>query len=175
MTITPEHRKRLRDLHARDPNFGVIGHLWAPRVEAFIRELGCRSYLDYGSGRSGLSVRVREDLDALGYPIENREYDPAFHMRLPEPADFVSCIDVLEHVERLMLESVFLDLKRVTRKALFLTVSLRNAKNRNLHPNVLRRATWIQKAEMYIGPVSEVPILDPTKASSEVAMFVRPR
>ena len=172
MTITARHRARLKALHESNDDFGVIGNLWSHRVVAYIRETKSRSYLDYGSGRSKLIQYVQEDLKRLEHPCVVSEYEPAFGDKLPAPADFVTCIDVLEHVEKLMLESVLLDLKRVARKAALITVSLRNSANKGTHPIVRSREWWIHKSQKHLGRTTEIPILNPDKAKSEVAMLV---
>lgn len=171
--ITPAHRTRMKLLHERDPEFGVIGHLWAFRVEAFIRELECESYLDYGAGRSRLSWRVGRDLKLLGHECSVAEYEPAFDHGPPTPAEFVTCIDVLEHVEKDCLEAVLFDLRRCTLEAALITISLRNAANRLNHPLVRSRGWWVEQISTRFAHIQEVPILDPEKAKSELAIIVR--
>lgn len=177
MTISQEHRDRLRALHERDPQFGVIGHLWVWRVVAFMMELRCRSHLDYGAGRSGLAVFTHDALQKLGVEADCRQYEPAFGDRDPQPADFVTCIDVMEHVERDQIDAVLADLARLQRTAGLITISLRagTKKNRDTHPNVKPREWWLAKVSEHFAHTQEVPILDPAKAKSEVAMFVRPK
>lgn len=171
-TITEEHRARLKELHARDPNFGVIGYLWADRVTNYMTELGCVDALDYGCGRSNLSRELAlRNRNAVFF-----EYDPATAPGEPEPADFVTCIDVLEHCEQALLPNVLKDLARLTRKGGLITVSLRlgTRKNRRSHPMANQtREFWLTLIGLHFR-VEEVAVLDPTKAKSEVAMFVRP-
>lgn len=171
--ITAAHRARMKLLHERDPEFGVIGHLWSHRVVAFIRELDCRSYLDYGAGRSGLSEAVGSDLHALRYACMVAKYEPAFGHKAPESSAFVSCIDVLEHVEKECLEAVLFDLRRCTLTAALITISLRNAANRLNHPIVRPRGWWVEQISTRFAHIQEVPILDPEKAKSELAIIAR--
>lgn len=175
-TITNIHRARLKALHDRDPKFGVIGHLWADRVAAYMRATESRTLLDYGAGRSKLARTVAQKLADQHYDILFKEYEPAFGHKNPDPAHFVTCIDVLEHVEREMVDGVLRDLKRCVEKRGLITISLRWAspKKRKTHPNVFSRERW----KLLIGQhfnFEEVVILDPTKAASELAVLVEPK
>lgn len=179
MTITKAHRDRLRALHARDPNFGVIGHLWAARVVDYLLATESGSMLDYGAGRSGLTDQVWAELtDRIGgTAFEFASYEPAFGHQEPHPADFVTCIDVMEHVEVGMYDAVLTDIRRCARKGALITISLRNRspKKRDTHPLVKPREWWLQTiAVAFAGPykIEEVPILDETKAKSELAVLI---
>lgn len=176
MTITKEHRKRLLEVHQRDPNFGVIGHLWAERVVGYMRDADAETLLDYGAGRSGL-CRAVAGIWQLDWPaMVAREYEPAFGHLRPATADFVTCIDVLEHVETDKLEEVLDDLKRVTGSAGLITVSLRKGKprNREVHPLAdMPREFWMEKIASRFKHAAEVDVLNLEKAASEIAVLVR--
>jgi len=67
----------------------------------------------------------------------------------PEPHDIVACTDVLEHLEPYCVDDVIDDLRRVTRKALFLTIATRVSKRtladgRNAHLIVEGAPFWLQ-------------------------------
>ncbi len=50
-------------------------------------------------------------------------YDPAFlEYGTPQPAEIACCIDVLEHIEPLYLNSVLQDLKKITKTIGFFTI-----------------------------------------------------
>lgn len=174
--ISQNHIDRLTRLYQRDDNgaqnFGRIGHLWAPRIVEMLREVEARSYLDYGCGKSGLAARVQE----LAPDVVTQEYDPVTAPGTPNPADFVSCIDVLEHVEADKIDNVLRDIKRCNTRVALITISLRNAspKKRLTHPLVRPRKWWIAKIQLEVGNATEIPILDSDKATSEIAMLVRP-
>lgn len=173
---SPEHAARLKALHERDPNFGVIGHLWAPKVTDWMIETNSESLLDYGCGRSNLAPAVACEFHNRGKSLQHRhEYDPAFGHRPPDPADFVTCIDVLEHVEAGKLIAVLLDIQRCVLKAGLITVSLRNrrAKGYETHPNVAPREWWLAKLSPLF-KLREIKPLNPTKAKSELAVLVEP-
>jgi len=177
MTITRAHRDRLSALHARDPNFGVIGHRWAERVAGYMDQIGCSSLLDYGAGRSGLARCVYTLRKPYSPLMWTKEYEPAFGHQEPDPADFVTCIDVMEHVEVEMYDAVLTDIRRCALKGALITISLRNRspKKKATHPLVKPREWWLQTiAVAFAGPyrIEEVPILDETKAKSELAVLI---
>lgn len=174
-TITDKHRQRLREKHDSDPEFGVIGHLWASRVYAYMTDMDCSSMLDYGSGRAKLVAAVAERWAQNPYlpDFKGREYEPAFNDPRPAPACFVTCIDVLEHVERDMLDNVLADIRRCTERAGLITISLRNSARKSIHPIVETREWWTQTISAVFPQVQEVEILDPAKTKSEIAFLVR--
>ncbi len=178
-TYTREHAARLRELHERDAHFGVIGHLWADRVMQYIIWTGSSSLLDYGCGRSNLVDHICAHPDILkanhAPSFRLQQYDPATFPAPPEPADFVTCIDVLEHVEEECLDDVLKDIKRCTKRAALITISLRNGSNKNrlTHQLAARpRDWWLGQLGRYFPNLREVEILDPSKAKSELAVLV---
>jgi len=178
-TYTPEHAARLRELHERDTNFGVIGHLWADRVLKYMQRTSSNTILDYGCGRSELVLHVlahpeiHKRIDSQNFA--HQQYDPATYPSKPKPADFVTCIDVLEHVEEECLDDVLKDIKRCTKRAALITISLRNASIRNRLTHqlaALPRDWWLGQLGRYFPNLREVEILDPSKAKSELAVLV---
>lgn len=173
MTITQAHRDRLKALHARDPKFGVIGHLWAPEVSDMMADLGANSLLDYGAGRSGLAAAVVY----INNGIIAHEYEPAFGHTAPDPADFVTCIDVMEHVESDQVEAVFADIKRCATMGALITISLRagSPAKKAVHPNVWPRHKWIAALTTAFGlgwRHEQITPLDPSKAASELCVIL---
>ncbi|HWA39920.1 MAG TPA: hypothetical protein VG873_18860 [Burkholderiales bacterium] len=118
--ISEEYRRLQEDLHG-DPFYGVASVRYAPLVADYIRRNDVRQVLDYGAGKG----RLGEELDWLvPWPLEMRRYDPGvpqFSAR-PGPAEFVACIDVLEHIEPHLLGNVLDDLRRVTQRSGLFTV-----------------------------------------------------
>lgn len=172
MTISAEHRKRLRALHERDSNFGVIGYLWRDRVIAYMEATNSKSLLDYGCGRSNLASSVANKSDVVV-----REYEPAFDKGVPMPADFVTCIDVMEHVEEDQVVNVLEDIKRCANNGALITISLRNCtkKNAKTHPMAAKpREFWAAELHKVFvdSSIEEVRILNPAKAKSEAAFLI---
>jgi methyltransferase family protein len=128
--ITPEYLELNRKLHATG-DYGVVGSKWAPVVLQFCDMLKTRDILDYGCGQRTLEK-------TLGFPIRN--YDPCIPGldTPPEPADFVACTDVLEHIEPECLDAVLDDLRALTREAALFVIANRPARKvladgRNAH------------------------------------------
>lgn len=119
MTLISEEYRRLNaELHVSNPAYGCSGAKWAGHVAKLVEDSGAQTILDYGCGKQTLA-RTLPHLDIKGY-------DPAIYGldTIPEPADFVVCGDVLEHIEPEYLDAVLDDLQRVTKKWLFLTVAM---------------------------------------------------
>jgi hypothetical protein len=69
--------------------------------------------LDYGAGKGRLGQALAQIMPRVP---EIRHYDPAVPewSATPAPEPFVACIDVLEHIEPELLDTVLDDLQRVT-------------------------------------------------------------
>lgn len=113
--ISPDYAEQNRLLHDSNPLYGTSGVKYADAVERIIAAIKPDTVLDYGCGKGTLAK-------ALSRPIW--EYDPAIPGKdaVPRPADLVVCTDVLEHVEPDFLDSVLLDLQRVTLKVCYLVI-----------------------------------------------------
>lgn len=100
--ISDRYRLQQQALH-RNPEYDVASAAYAPAIADTVNRFGICALLDCGSGKGrlmkALAGRIRHDLSV-------RCYDPAipeFSQR-PEPAEMVTCIDVLEHIEPENLE-----------------------------------------------------------------------
>lgn len=129
--ISPEYLKLNAELHSRIPEYGTHGHFHAPEIVTFANAIGTRTILDYGCGRATLA-------NALGERVVN--YDPAIpeYSNPPEPADLVTCCDVLEHCEPELLDNVLDHIQSLALKGVFLVIALHPAKKtladgRNAH------------------------------------------
>lgn len=109
--ITDEYRELNRKFHEERGDWGGYGSKWAPGIKELSKTLNTQNILDYGAGKKTLAA-------ALPFPI--RSYEPAFDTETPSPADIVVCTHVLEHVEPECLSFAVSELKRLTKKALFL-------------------------------------------------------
>ncbi|MCI0564617.1 MAG: hypothetical protein MN733_39620 [Nitrososphaera sp.] len=80
-------------------------------------KLKTQDVLDYGCGKG---------LTAAGLPFPIKEYDPAIEGKdtLPEPADVVLCLDVLEHVEPECISEVLDHLASLTKKVGIFNIAL---------------------------------------------------
>lgn len=119
--ITPAYLAEQKKLHADPRGYGMRGAKWADEVENCIARLPtCDAVLDYGCGGNSLA----ETLKARGH--RTRSYDPAIPAFAHEPlrSDLVTCTDVLEHVEEDCVFAVLDHLAQLTRRGLFVVVSL---------------------------------------------------
>jgi len=114
MLISEEYRELNRQLHEQNPGYGG-GYKWAE----FIKKFSDGTILDYGCGKGKLSSLLPD--------LEIVEYDPAIKGKdaLPEPADTVVCVDVIEHVEPEYLDDVLKHLISLTKKKLLLVIACR--------------------------------------------------
>jgi len=119
--ISSTYRAMQAKLHAENPNYGVASVSFAPLVAQVARANAVRHILDYGAGKGRLAEALP---GVLKEPITVTPYDPAIEAwaRRPEPAEMVTCIDVLEHIEPDCLDAVLDDLMRVTRRIGLFTV-----------------------------------------------------
>lgn len=122
MLITEEYRNLNKKLHQSRPDYGTSSKKWVDLVRDICNKANSVDILDYGCGKSLLK-------NGLGDAYDVSEYDPAVPGKdsIPEPHDIVVCTDVMEHIEPELLDNVLDDLKRVTRKVLFMTVATRPA------------------------------------------------
>lgn len=149
MLITEAYRELNRRLHAGG-SFGRRGDKWATAVADLAQREGLVDLLDYGCGQGALRLALAASLPAL----QVREYDPAIVGKdhPPHPADLVVCTDVIEHIEPELLDNVLDELRRLSRKRLFVVISTRPAKKlledgRNAHLIVEPEALWRPRLE----------------------------
>jgi len=138
--ITDGYREQNEIMHRFNSAYGSFGQKHAATVSKLSETYG-RDVLDYGCGKGNLAK-------ALQFAIRN--YDPAVTAwsAPPTPADLVVCTDVLEHIEPECLGAVLADLRRLTRKALYIDVSIRPAfkslpDGRNAHLLVREPDWWV--------------------------------
>jgi methyltransferase family protein len=110
--ISEEYREMQRKLH-ENPDYGVASIGYAPMVAQILKATGMAELLDYGAGKGRLGIALRQHVE---WPLKIHHYDPAVPewSAPPAPCNFVACIDVLEHIEPVLLDNVLDDLKRVT-------------------------------------------------------------
>ena len=120
--LSNKYRELNAELHVREPTYGTTGRKYVDEVRRLARRFRARSILDYGCGKKDLWKALHSEFDI-------RNFDPAIPGLdiQPEPADFVACIDVLEHVEPEYLTIVLADLQRLTLRGGFFTIATRPA------------------------------------------------
>jgi hypothetical protein len=142
--ISDEYRRTQEELH-KNPAYGMASVAFAPVVANVIRGNKVTDLLDYGAGKG----RLGQELKKMGAcPPKLRHYDPAIPAwrATPAPAEMVTCIDVLEHIEPEYIDNVLDDLQRVTRRIGVFSVATKPAQKvlpdgRNAHL-ILEGAGW---------------------------------
>lgn len=146
MLISKGYAREQNRLHA-DPSYGSGSHRHAYLVAGIARIEDCETILDYGCGKSTLGNVLR------GAGIALAEYDPGFPGKEaePQPADLVTCLDVMEHIEPEYLSNVLEHLAKLTRKRLLVDIACKHTKfrwlsdGRNSHLIVNEPKWWIEK------------------------------
>lgn len=150
-TISEEYRAEQQKLH-ENPKYGVASLSFAPVVRSLLRLGNCTSLSDYGAGKCNLkkALGLRDGGKVRYFP-----YDPAFpEYGAPQPADLVTSIDVLEHIEPELLDDVLSEISSISRRLAFLTVHTGPAKKvlsdgRNAHLIQESPGWWLARFEPY--------------------------
>ena len=174
--ITEEYRKLNAELHNRNHKYGGKGHDWADRVSRYLEEAQALTYLDYGCGKGTLADEIAKRFTAL----QVYRYDPVTAPAEPAPADFVTCCDVLEHIEPALLDNVLEDLASKVKVRGLLVISQRLANKRladgrNAHLIVEKTPWWMKRLSKHFGEVIEVEPIKATRVGIELAVLVRPK
>lgn len=155
MLITESYRKLNSELHERLPAYGDLLRAQTPggeprrshlTINAAIQtatDLKLRTVLDYGCGKGALK-------DACPPWLEVREYDPAIPGKdsPPEPAEMVTCFDVLEHIEPACLGDVLDHIYDLAKTAVMFKVHMKPAlktlaDGRNAHLIIEGPKFWV--------------------------------
>ena len=169
MLITEQYRAEQAALHAKG-NYGTAALQYGETVAGLLNTTGARSLLDYGCGsrRSLLSaLRLPDDVVYEGYDPAIPEYaaDPC-------PAELVTCIDVLEHIEPTLLDNVLDHLGQLCDPYGFFTVHTGPAvkvlgDGRNAHLTQEGREWWLPQLK------KRFEVLDVQNISQGFVVIVR--
>lgn len=141
--FSEDYRKQQIELH-KTGAYGNLGDRYTGLILKLYTAFNCKEILDYGCGSKQL---LKHDLPGqvkyIGYDIIPEFYHD------PEPADFVVCIDTLEHIEPEYLEDVLDHLSELTKKVFFATVHTMPAvktlpDGRNAHLTQKEMEWWFQ-------------------------------
>lgn len=132
-----------RDVH----DYGVECLRYIDTLADIIEANEINTMLDYGAGKGRIVPAIGR---ATSRSLELSLYDPGIPQiaEPPEPAELVTCIDVLEHVEPQYTIGVLFDLARVTQKIAFITIGMHPASKflsdgRNAHINLRSTHDWM--------------------------------
>lgn len=151
MRISDEYLAQQQQLHVDREDYGVASLQFADMVSQTMQRFGLHNLIDYGCGKGRLIKALVAHLPP-SYPFNGQLYDPAVPQfaKDPSPGDLLVCIDVLEHVEPECVEDVLDHMQSLAREAVFLSISLVPAAKslpdgRNAHINLLHPNVWLAK------------------------------
>lgn len=169
LTITPEYAEQNRILHETNATYGISVIKHKDTILKLYENIKATSLLDYGCGKGMLAKN-------LPFPIW--EYDPAIKGKnnAPRPADLVVCIDVLEHVEPDLLDSVLKDIARCMIKIGYFIINTQASTKtlsdgRNAHLIQKDSNWWVERISKYF-TIPENAVFDKDK---EIHMIVAPK
>jgi hypothetical protein len=144
-TISDEYLHQNVLLHKDPAGFGGGGYKRMPEIIPILDEYEIKTILDYGAGEGTLKTALLK-LER-GYVVVN--YDPAMEEYSEKPYgkfDFVTCTDVLEHIEIEYLDNVLQEIYDYAKKAVYLFIAYGRANKilpdgRNAHL-IQQPPTW---------------------------------
>lgn len=147
MQISDEYLEQQKKLHADNDSYGTASVHYAPLVSQICNNLEVTHLLDWGCGKGRLFKNIK-----VNHKMTLQAYDPAVERfsTPPVPAEMVTCIDVLEHIEPEHLDEVLDDLQRLTEAVLFVTIHTGPAvkvlsDGRNAHLTQQPMSWWLPK------------------------------
>lgn len=159
-TISSDYLAQQQALHT-NKRYGVASVGYAPIVLDILEKTKFSSLCDYGAGKCRLWQALPGGVQKK---MEYHPYDPAFpEYGPPTPADVVSCIDVLEHIEPELLQNVIQELAGLTREVGFFTIHTGPAKKiladgRNAHLIQQPISWWLGRLLKYFEIIQVVPV-----------------
>jgi len=147
--VSDEYKKLLQHEHSSS-TWGVMAGKIINTLETFLSQNNATEVLDYGAGSSSFKKALTLK------DIKVYEYDPGVPSidKRPAPRDYTICIDVLEHIEPDLIDSVLEDLARVTNKKGYFTIAMYPAQRilkdgRNAHLILEDTSWWLSKLCKY--------------------------
>ena len=115
MLISDTYREQNAEIHGDSATWGITPDGVIEDLKQLFEKFQPQSILDYGCGKGRLGK--------VFFRVQS--YDPAVpeFSAAPQPADFVVCTSMLEHVEPECLEDVLDALRDLAKKVVFLRVS----------------------------------------------------
>lgn len=155
MLITDEYMNVLRQTRQESKKqWGNTGRQYAREILPLLQKETYTDVLDYGAGHGTLAAALKD------YNVT--QYDPGFpeKMNNNKPCSFVTCVDVLEHIEPDLIESVLDDLQRCMLDKGYFVISCRAAAKilsdgRNAHLIVEDKEWWKEKLNKRFNILSE--------------------
>lgn len=181
-TISNDYLQKQQELH-KNPKYGSASLSYASLIISILLTTGFRSICDYGAGKCRLGKEIKKILPNIAY----YPYDPAFpEYGSPRPAEFVTCIDVLEHIEPEFLDEVIRELSSLTTHVGFFSIHTGPAKKnlpdgRNAHLIQKPASWWLEKLLPHFDIIQLTPVkrgfwvIVERKGSNHAYMFINQR
>jgi hypothetical protein len=148
--LSEEYRRVLETEHTSS-DWGVVGWKQAPSVYELVEREHILTLLDYGAGRGSLGHWFDQHAPNQ---LDLREYEPGIVSRSadPDPAELVTCIDVMEHVEPDCVVAVLDHIQELAQRWVYFNISLRPAvrilsDGRNAHLTIESIEWWQQQLQ----------------------------
>lgn len=166
-TISDQQLQFNRELHKSRPDFGSRGGAGHEQISIILGrylELGLiASVLDYGTGKGAFPHKLSQQLPKLKVSA----YDPAveeFSVKPSIPSDLVTCLDVLEHVDRSSVAFVLNEIRSLSLKLVYLQIDLQPAVKRlssgsNAHIMLAPPDWWLAEASQYFPYIGSFPFI----------------
>jgi hypothetical protein len=141
-----------------------------PKYEADMKAKQVATILDYGCANGKFKIYMNKHRPH--YTVF--EYDPGIEGKdaLPQPADYIVCCDVMEHIEPDLLDNVMLHLQSLMLKGGFFNISTKDAvtllsDGSNAHKLVKDGAWWVDVFKKYF----EVRDVEVTRIETNFKVF----
>jgi hypothetical protein len=179
-TISNDYLTQQKQLH-QDSRYGAASLTYAPLIVDIMETTGFRSVCDYGAGKCRLGIALKAGVKQFGY----FPFDPAFpEYGEAKPAELVSCIDVLEHIEPQYLEEVISQLEKLTTHVGIFSVHTGPARKvladgRNAHLIQQPASWWLEKLLPHFDIIQLTPVkrgdwvIVQRKGTDHARLFVR--
>jgi hypothetical protein len=143
--FSEEYIRLNTQLHLQNRRFGYNAAKRKKIIKELVTRYEAKTVLDYGSGKGSLK-------EVMGEIVTN--YDPAIpeFSKLPEPADLVVCLDVMEHIEPPYVDNVLDHIKALTLKAAYFIIVFHASKDilpdgTNAHVCIEGKRFWDEKLQ----------------------------
>ena len=148
-TISKKYQQLICLRHNRYKHWGVSAGHWLSQVREIVSDFNVDTVLDYGAGKGILKKNLKG--------VSITEYDPGILEKASKPKgefSFVTCIDVLEHIEPEYIDNVLWEIYNYTGKVGFFTISLIKSRQKfpdgnNVHVHVKDKNWWLKKLQKY--------------------------
>ncbi len=179
-TISHDYLTQQKKLH-EDTHYGSASLNYAPLIVDILEATGFRSVCDYGAGKCRLRDALKSSVQRFNY----FPFDPAFpEYGEAKPAELVTCIDVLEHIEPEYLEDVIGQLRTLTTHVGIFSIHTGPARKvladgRNAHLIQQPASWWLEKLLPHFDIIQLTPVkrgfwvIVQRKGTNHARLFVR--